>query len=188
MTNKKQSKPANNLPTRLFLTAFFAAVLLLAGCREKKTVEEALLPSARYHYVEVDTAKLARSHLVYVPIYSEIYDLSGHHRQSLTATLSVRNAHVRDTMYVHEINYFDSQGKQLRSYLKKDIMLLPLEAAEFVVEHKEKEGGVGACFVVHWSTDSEYLQSVIQAVMLSTLGQQGISFLSEGVTVETTRR
>lgn len=156
----------------------------MIACEQRTNPADPTLPSKKYHYVDIQYDALARSQTVYVPIYSEIYHYSGHQSYSLTATLSVRNTSLKDTMYVHQVDYYDSQGRLLREYLAKDIVLNPLESVEFVVEHKEKEGGAGANFIVFWGTNSLTIKPVIQAVMLTTADQQGISFLTEGVDIE----
>ncbi|MCC6414175.1 MAG: DUF3124 domain-containing protein [Saprospiraceae bacterium] len=165
------------------------AVLLYAAACQEKPAEESTSwrPSSMYHYVDINFKQLKTIEKVYVPVYSDIYHFSGERRQNLTATLSVRNTSLRDTMYVHQVDYFDSQGKMLREYLEKDVVLLPMQSIEFVVEHRENEGGAGASFLVDWGCDSDQLRPVIQAVMISTVNQQGISFVTEGVTVERMR-
>ncbi|MBK7871107.1 MAG: DUF3124 domain-containing protein [Saprospiraceae bacterium] len=142
------------------------------------------LPSKNYHYTELDLASLHRQEKVYVPIYSDIYHSSDARRFLLTATLSIRNTSLRDSMYVAKVDYYDSQGNLNRAYLQQTILLKPLESVEFVVEHKEDEGGAGANFIVHWGTNSADIQPIIQAVMIGTASQQGISFVTEGLVIE----
>lgn len=146
--------------------------------------QEVHLPSKNYHYIDINVDTLYHSQKVYVPVYSDIYHSSDARRFLLTATLSVRNTSLRDTMYVSEVDYYDSQGNLTRNYLKQTIFLHPLESVEFVVEYKEDKGGAGANFIVHWGTDSPVLKPVIQAVMIGTASQQGISFVTEGVVIE----
>jgi hypothetical protein len=167
---------------------FVALIVTAWACNQPTADEASMLPSSKYHYVDIAYGSMQRTEKVYVPVYSDIYHLTGERRQRLTATLSVRNTSLRDTMYVHQVDYFTSSGKMLREYLEKDIILLPMESVEFVVEQQEKEGGAGASFLVDWGTNSAALTPVIQAVMISTINQQGISFVTEGVTVERMRK
>jgi hypothetical protein len=139
--------------------------------------EKNYLPSEYYHYVDkVPSFKYCET--VYVPVYSNIYVISGERRQSLTATVSVRNTSEKDTMYVLNSDYYDSQGIKVKEYTKKPIRLNPLQSIEFIVENKESQGGVGANFIINWGTNSEGLKPILQAVMI---GQHGVTFLTEGV-------
>jgi hypothetical protein len=88
-------------------------------------------------------------------------------------------------MYVQIADYYDSKGDLHRHYLEKPILLAPLESVEFVVEDREMHGGAGANFIVDWGTNHPGMIPVIQAVMIGTADQQGISFVTEGVTIET---
>ncbi|GJM31630.1 MAG: hypothetical protein DHS20C18_06310 [Saprospiraceae bacterium] len=146
--------------------------------------ERTHLPSKKYHYRDIDWAHLLYQEKVYVPIYSDIYHMSGERRFLLTATLSIRNSNLQDTMYVQTVEYYDSEGQLSKKYLNKTIALHPLESVEFVVENKEDQGGAGASFIVHWGTNSPVVKTVIQGVMIGTISQQGISFMTEGVVVE----
>lgn len=163
-------------------------LLFLAACEQSTPSEKTHLPSHRYHYIAADSLPaLAFQQMVYVPIYSDIYHDTGEKRFPLTATLSVRNTSPRDTMYVSAVDYYDSQGALQRQYLRQPIRLHALESVEFVVEHAEDKGGAGANFLVSWGA-GRTLQPIIQAVMIGTTTQQGISFVTEGVVVEMERR
>lgn len=163
----------------LLLSAF----LIIAACTPEPP-QSVHLPSKNYNYVNTDIAALEHSQKVYVPIYSDIYHSNDARRFALTATLSVRNTSMEDSMYVAEVDYYDSEGNMQRAYLERTILLKPLESVEFVVEHREDVGGAGANFIVAWGTDSIELQPVIQAVMIGTASQQGISFVTESVVIE----
>ncbi len=168
---------------RTLVSIIVLIIIGLWSCSQQPK-PEVHLPSKNYHYVDLDVDTLTHSQKVYVPVYSDIYHSSDARRFLLTATLSVRNTSLRDTMYIAEVDYYDSQGNLTRNYLKQTIFLHPLESVEFVVEYKEDKGGAGANFIVHWGTHSSALQSVIQAVMIGTASQQGISFVTEGVVIE----
>jgi hypothetical protein len=47
-----------------------------------------------------------------------------------------------------------------------------------------KQGGAGASFVIDWGSNSPKAKPLIQAVMIGTLSQQGISFITQGVVIE----
>ena len=58
------------------------------------------------------------------------------------------------------------------------MLLSPLESIELVVEEEENKGGAGANFIIEWAATKYADQLLIQSVMISTYGQQGVSFLS----------
>jgi len=166
-------------------TFFIFCLVLLAFCGcEQKATEKAHMPSNTYNFADIDFSACNRIEKVYVPIYSDIYHVSGERRFLLTATLSIRNTSLHETMFVDSVDYHDSAGSLIKKYLSKTIFLKPLESVEFVVENSEDKGGAGANFIVEWGTNAPALQPVIQAVMIGTVSQQGISFVTESVTIE----
>ena len=121
---------------------------------------------------------------VYVPIYSDIYSRTKDIRFLLTATLSVRNTSFVDTMIIRAIDYFDTKGKFIRDYLDHPIYLAPMASIDYVIDEEDRSGGSGANFIVIWSAKNVLLKPVIQAVMISTNGQQGVAFTTEGQSIK----
>jgi len=119
---------------------------------------------------------------VYIPIYSDIYSRTRNYKVLLAATLSIRNTSRKEKLYIKEVDYFDSAGNMVRNYLKKPIYLDPLETVDFVIDEEDDTGGSGANFIVIWGAETQ-VTPVFQAVMLGSVGQQGITFTTEGVTV-----
>lgn len=163
----------------------FAVVLISlstsTGCEQSPSKVEHVRHQRLPADVEFGTLRHRRT--VYVPIYSDIYH---HHRPmllSLTATLSVRNTSLAHSLYVKDIDYYDTYGRRLRRYLKNPIKMRPLESIEFEVEESEKEGGSGANFLVVWGAQVPTLQPMVQAVMIGVSTQQGVSFITEGQTL-----
>lgn len=124
---------------------------------------------------------------VYVPVYSDIYNETKDMRYLLTATLSIRNTSYNDTVVVNEIEYFDTRGRLLKEYLDHPVFLVPMATIEYVIEQKDRSGGSGANFMVNWSAKDHRLTPVIQTVMISVSGQQGVAFSCNGVSVKKER-
>ena len=120
---------------------------------------------------------------VYVPIYSDIYSESKDSRFMLTATLSIRNTSMTDSMYLQEIDYYDTKGTLVKKYIDKTLFLKPLESIDYVIEEDDKRGGTGANFILIWGANKSNLKPIFEAVMISTRGQQGISFITKGVPI-----
>ena len=157
-------------------------IIVLIGCQEQKS-EKFHMPSESYEFVDTDVESVVKNQTVYVPIYSDIYQMSGQRRLALTATLSIRNTSLKADMYVSQVDYYDSQGRLVKEYLSKTILLKPLISVEFVVDYHEEAGGAGANFIVHWASQNKAKEPLIQAVMIGNT--EGVSFLSEAVIIET---
>jgi hypothetical protein len=159
--------------------------LLLLSCGEGplEPGNVKLAPSENYHYVDTDLNTLNHSEEVYVPVYSDIYHLNGERKFLLTVTLSIRNVMADESIFIGKADYYDSEGKLIRSYAEKTIELKPLQSIEFIVEQDDEDGGAGANFIVSWGGNSSLNPPVIQAVMIGTSSQQGISFVTDGVRI-----
>ena len=55
-----------------------------------------------------------------------------------------------------------------------------MASTDFVVDEYDMTGGAGANFIVEWTASIEVTPPVVEAVMISTALQQGISFISAG--------
>lgn len=132
---------------------------------------------------------LSKGQTVYVPAYSHIY--SGDREQPflLTVTLSIRNCDPRQPMTVTVVDYYETQGRLLKKYLEKPLVLAPLESARYVVAQSDKAGGSGANFIVEWQAEQAVNLPIIETIMIGTQSQQGISFTSRGQAIipQTTR-
>lgn len=120
---------------------------------------------------------------VYVPIYSDIYNQTRDSRTLLTATLSIRNTSIRDSLFISKIDYYNTKGDLVRSYIEQPIYLRPMESIDYVIEQQDTSGGSGANFLIDWYA-KKHLTPLFQAVMVGGLGSQAFSFTTEGIEVE----
>ena len=51
---------------------------------------------------------------------------------------------------------------------------------DYIITEKDKTGGSGANFIVVWKSDTYVNPPIVETIMISTKGQQGISFTSRG--------
>ena len=117
----------------------------------------------------------------YLSVYSEIYQLSEQKTYNLTATVSMRNISSTDSVFILHADYYDTQGKLIRTYLNHPVYVQPLETIEIVIDESDQSGGTGANFIVEWAMPSQGHEPLLEAVMISTTGQQGLSFTTQGV-------
>jgi len=152
----------------------------LTACDQAEAPQAQQPPSPQLKTVAVDNAKIVEGQTVYVPIYSHIYMVEAGRRMDLTATLSVRNTDLSQPIIVTSANYYDTTGKLVRKYLDKPIELNALAATDFVIAEADRTGGSGASFIVEWVAQKNISNPAIEAVMINTGGNQGISFVSQG--------
>ncbi|MBA3012680.1 MAG: DUF3124 domain-containing protein [Proteobacteria bacterium] len=123
---------------------------------------------------------LSNGQSVYVPVYSHIYHGDQEKKFNLTATLSIRNTNLKKDIVLNSIDYFDSNGELLKNYLEDPIVLKKFSTIRYVIKAKDKSGGSGAKFIVRWKSETLSNAPIIEAIMISTQSQQGISFVSRG--------
>lgn len=128
-------------------------------------------------------AELSKGKTLYVPCYSHVYHGIKTRSLDLTIILSVRNTDTKRAVTVTSVDYFDTSGKLVKRYLDKPQRLSPLMTLEYVVGETDSTGGSGANFVVRWDSSEPASPLLVEAVMIGTSGQQGISFTSRGVPV-----
>lgn len=59
-----------------------------------------------------------------------------------------------------------------------------METIEIVIDEKDNEGGSGANFIFNWRANAQLTEPLFESVMISTYGQQGISFLTQGIRIK----
>ncbi|WP_026231867.1 DUF3124 domain-containing protein [Neolewinella persica] len=158
-------------------------ILLLTGCNE-----EVPLSSTSPEDWSKRRAKTlpegGREGETYLSVYSEIYSYTAHRKFNLTATVSMRNMNTSDTIYVRSASYFDTGGEAVRAYFDHPIFIRPMETVEIVIDDTDLAGGTGGNFIFEWRSDSTVNAPLFEAVMISTSGQQGLSFVTQGVALK----
>lgn len=169
-------------------------VLYLVGCTNSQPKKEGTVTNDSTYYPSADSANFifpkdeisfnrlttSRGQIVYIPVYSHIYQHNQQKTFNLTATLSFRNTDPYRNLVLTKVLYYDSKGNLIKSFLESQQLIDPLASTSYVVEEDDLRGGVGANFIVEWRSETPVNPPVIEAVMISTSQQQGISFLSTG--------
>lgn len=158
---------------------------LLFSCKEKEKEVSSVDPvnwEKRKATLPVkDSLEVGES---YLSVYSQIYSQTEHLKHGLTATISIRNTSVSDTLYVLKASYYNTHGALIRSYFNHPIYLVPMETVEIVIDEVDTSGGTGANFLFDWQINDKAPEPLFEAVMISTSGQQGLSFKTEGKRVK----
>lgn len=177
---------------KFFFTATLLA-LVLVSCNERQETspdEESTAQDTVVDSVLVEQADSFNRNassigqMVYVPVYSHIYQRDQEKTFNLTTTLSIRNADPYRSFIISKVNYYDSKGNLVQKYIDSEVKIAPLASTSYVIEERDLRGGVGANFLVNWKSEELIIPPVIEAVNISTSNQQGVSFLSVGRVLE----
>ncbi len=164
--------------------SILAFVLILASCTPREEISSIDPVNWENRKIEIPNPDSLASGTTYLSVYSQIYSQTEHRTHDLTATISLRNVNRKDTVYIEQAVYYDTHGTPLRSYFERPIFIAPMETVEIVIDEIDREGGTGANFLFDWRAPSTSNAPLFEAVMISTSGQQGLSFTTQGVDIE----
>jgi len=116
----------------------------------------------------------------FLSIYSQIHVRNENEVSNLTATVSLHNPNRDLDLYIDKAVYYDTQGNPIRTYFDKTIRVKPMETVQIIIDDKDNQGGTGANFMFDWQKAPHQSEPIFEAIMITTYGQQGISFVTEG--------
>ncbi len=117
---------------------------------------------------------------IYVPISSSIASADNGRPINLAATLTIRNLDRSRPIEISSIRYHDSKGGLVRDHLTQPIQVGPLASFDLFVRESDNSGGPSPSFLVEWVADRAVVNPIVDAVMISTAGAQGITLTSAG--------
>jgi hypothetical protein len=159
-------------------------VFIFFNCEKKKeisSINEENWSKRKINLTSKDSLEYGKT---YLSIYSEIYSYSEHKKQSLTAMVSLRNTSDLDSIYLLKAEYYDTHGKSIRKYFNYPIYLAPLETIEIIIDEMDLTGGTGSNFIFEWKAPKNTSEPLFEAIMSSTMSQQGLSFTTHGKRVK----
>ncbi len=80
----------------------------------------------------------------------------------------------------------DEKVKDISNYIIPGKLWEAFESEEQVVlliDEIDKEGGTGANFIFEWTIKRKSNEPIFESVMISTSGQQGLSFTTQGIRI-----
>jgi hypothetical protein len=166
---------------------FFSALaaIVLTSCTSSGIPPKSQSDPSRLKVVSVDEkTKIVMGQTIYVPVYSHIYYQNHEKVLNLAATLSVRNTDLNNPMIITSVRYYDSNGKVVKQFLARPVQLGAMASTDFVVDSTDTSGGSGANFIVEWVAEKEIFEPVVEAVMIGTESNRGISFVSPGKVIK----
>ena len=164
---------------------YILVLLILTSCQKetetleigKHLSENILSPSKTYNW-ENSKSESAFGEVLFVPVYSSIYHQSDR-TFDLTATLSIHNADIISNITITKIDYYNTDGEIVRRFVENEIEINPLQSKQIIIKETDLSGGTAAKFIVQWISKIQIQKPVVEAVMISTSAQQGISFKTE---------
>ncbi len=126
---------------------------------------------------------LSAGQTIYVPAYSHIYSGNREMPFLLTVTLSIRNIDPNHAITITTVDYYETQGSLLKSFLDGPVPLKPFGSIRYVIPEEDKSGGSGANFIVRWRAEEPVNPPIVESIMIGTQSQQGVSFSSRGVII-----
>lgn len=150
---------------------------ILVGCTP--TVEE---PVARGSFQTVTgrDLRIVTGQTLYVPAYSQVLLGGRDLTHELAVTLAIHNTDLDSSIIIQAVRYYDTDGQLVREYVTDPIEVSPLATTGFLIESRDTSGGWGSNFIVEWVAEEPVYEPIIEAIMVSTSGTQGLSMISIG--------
>ena len=83
-------------------------------------------------------------------------------------------------MYIIKAKYLDTNAKPLHTYFTQPIFVAPLETLEIVIDEVYHGKNSGASFIFDWMIKPTSKEPVFEGIMISTYGNQSLSFTTQG--------
>jgi hypothetical protein len=160
-------------------TLFFTSS---CGVKKEEMVSQSVIWEDRIADLSKENSLVSGS--TYLSTYAEIYKYSEKEYEALTATISIRNINKQDRVFIQNIEYFNTHGARIKSYIAQSIYIEPMETLEIVINQLDTEGGTGANFVFDWSVKPGTNDPLFEGVMVSNSGNQGFAFVTHGKKIE----
>lgn len=113
-----------------------------------------------------------------MPIYSNI-PYKDQKQFDLSAFLAIHNTDLIHPITLTKCDFFNTDGKVVKSFLAAEQKIAPLATAVFNVPQKD-QSGTGANFLVEWIADQPVNEPLVESIMKDLSGNLGLSFLSHG--------
>ena len=168
------------------INIFLCLAFQLNSCQTEQKKEAITRLNQMHREVEHSLSDSLLRGTSYLSVYSQIYNETEHKTYNLTATVSIRNVNRKDTIYIDNAEYFNTEGNSIRNYLDKTVYVAPMETIQIVIHEKDQEGGTGANFLFDWRAKPLSNEPLFEAVMITTYGQ-GLSFTTQGKRIKAGR-
>jgi hypothetical protein len=138
-----------------------------------------LIPQSTPLVVSLEDLELATGQTIFVPAYIGIH-FTAKSTINLTTTISIHNTDLQESIIINSIQHYGGNGKLIKDYVQTPVRLAPMATTMFYVERGEPQEGLGANFIIKWVAEKETHEPVVEAVMIGSVGNHGVSFISPG--------
>ncbi len=135
--------------------------------------------------------ELSSGQTLYLPVYSKIWHgdriIDGKFPidQLVSALISIRNTSLKTPIRITSARYYSTDGKLLKEYLAKPVVIGAMGTLELFVERRETEGGSGANFVIQWDAATATNPPLVEAVHADIRsGQQAFVFITRAQPIQ----
>jgi len=136
-----------------------------------------------------DPSDLTIRGTIYVPTYSRVYGATaGDRKLQFSTTLRIDNTSATKPLVIERIEYYETSGELVQSYLTEPLALRPFGTIEIVIPAEDERGGPAANFIVNWAGSGPIAEPMVEAVMIGSQDNTSFSFVSPGRTVRTVGR
>jgi hypothetical protein len=163
---------------RMMLLLSTSTLLLLPSC--SSTSAQLTSTTTTLSPVDARDLRIVTGQTVFVPAYSELFSGNGDRLRGLNITLAIHNSDPDDTIIIRSVRYYDTDGNLIREYVSSPVQLKPMATTGFRIAEGESSAGWGSNFLIEWGAEKPVFEPVIEAVMVSGAGADGISFISAG--------
>lgn len=172
----------NKVVTTLLIA--LSTIMLLVACTP--TIVEQPITTGSFQPITGRDLRVVTGQTLYVPAYSEVLLGGRNLTHELVVTLAVHNTDFDAPIIVQSVRYYDTNGELVRNYVEDPIEISALATTGFLVEARDTRGGWGSNFIVEWVAEEPVSEPIVEAVMISTGGTQGISMISLGRVISQT--
>ncbi len=165
---------------------FFVVLVLsfIVGCTPVSY--EQPITTGSFQAVTGRDLRIVTGQMLYVPAYSEVLLGGRDLTHELVVTLAVHNTDLDSPIILQSVRYYDTNGDLVRDYVNEPIEVSSLATTGFLVEAQDTSGGWGSNFIVEWVAEEPVSEPIVEAVMVSRSGTQGISMISLGRVISQT--
>ena len=166
--------------------ALFCWVFLALGCTPEPPGQHAPLTSGQFsglgsYLLPAGASPPQSRRLVYLPVYSRVL-FADNQGWELAVTVSIRNTDRDRSIVVERVDYYDSAGALLQTYLDAPHELGPMASTSLTLPQRDRRGGAGANFLIELGVEGS-AEPIVEAVMAGVSGTQSFSFSTVGKTL-----
>ncbi len=169
---------------RLAIKWVLMGVLIFGLMACESSAERTPLVTGSFQAITGRDLRIVTGQVIYVPAYSEVFYGREGINIELAVTLAIHNTDLELPIIVQSVRFYDTNGQLVREYIDESIEIGPLATTGFLVEETDVTGGWGSNFVVEWVAEEPVHEPIIEAIMVSTRGTQGISMISLGRVIQ----